>query len=476
MDPQAAIGLVHRPLARWAAARGAVLAIRDGSSALTFEQLWRAVQQRAAELTSQRAPATVFVDDRLPVIGRIVDFLGIIASGRCAAVADADWPAQVRMQVFASVSVQAADLSPPGPSTPFYTGFTSGSTGLPKGFRRSHRSWAESFSTCMATFGMDADSPIVAPGAFSHSLFLFGMLLGLWSGAGVVVQTRFSAARLLRLLPSAGPVCLVAVPSQLALLLAMARHRGLPPVTAVRQVLISGARWMRDRTPELQALFPRARIIEFYGASETSFVAWMDADAAAPPEVVGRPFANVKIEIRGQDPGDAHGLIFVRSPMLFMDYVGVGADGTQALWDGDWLSVRDMGRLDAEGRLCLAGRQNRMIVTCGKNLFPEEVEEVLTAFPGLAAASVHGTTDDARGVSVAAIIRHAPDAAAKPTAKQLSDWCRQRLQAYKVPRRFHLCDDWPLTAGGKTDHHKLGLSLLRETHAIGRLPCLQALR
>jgi acyl-CoA synthetase (AMP-forming)/AMP-acid ligase II len=104
-------------------------------------------------------------------------------------------------------------------------------------------------------------------------------------------------------------------------------------------------------------------------------------------QAVGRPFSNVELSIRptGSDAaenalaehGTSHasdGLIYIRSPMLFMDYVGDAHDATAVLRDGDWLSVRDMGHIDERGMLCLAGRQSRMIVTQGKNLFPEEVE------------------------------------------------------------------------------------------------------
>lgn len=122
---------------------------------------------------------------------------------------------------------------------------------------------------------------------------------------------------------------------------------------------------MRERTPELRELFPCARIIEFYGASETSFIAWMEADEHAPPQVVGKPFGNVQIGIRNPRESDGAGLIYVRSPMLFMDYAAGATDATSALRDGEWLSVRDLGRLDEAGRLHLLGRENRMIVTQG---------------------------------------------------------------------------------------------------------------
>jgi len=461
--------LVHAPLAHWASVRGDAAAISDGSNSLTFAELNAAVQQRAAALSQSQAPATVLVDDNATSIHQLVEFLAVISSGRCAAMADPDWPAALRETMREQISQRPSALSKLAehqsisPTTPFYIGFTSGSTGMPKGFRRHHRSWTESFRVCVDTFGPDAASGILSPGRSSHSLFLFGMLLGLWTGAGVVVQEQFSASRALDTLRQGHTPCLIAVPSQLMLMIELAARHAIAPIEATRLIMISGARWARHRTAELQALFPQARIVEFYGASETSFIAWMEADVSAPPQVVGRPFDNVEIDIRDAQAPGGSGLIFVRSPMLFMDYIGAKkelvADATAAIRDDDWLSVRDIGHLDAQGRLCLAGRQNRMITTQGKNLFPEELESVLTAHPGIAKASVQGIPDVLRGMKVVAVVQLTEAHAGELHSAELSAWCRGKLEAYKAPKRYFVCDGWPLTTSGKTDHAALALRL-----------------
>jgi long-chain acyl-CoA synthetase len=453
--------LVHAPLAHWAQTRAHVVAMDDGHQQLTFAQLHDAVVQHAEILIRQHAPATIFVDDQHSIIDQMVTFMGIIYSGRCAAVSDPDWPNPVREGVrheLGTALTVPSFLNNATPTTPFYIGFTSGSTGVPKGFRRHHQSWTESLRVCLDTFGPDAARCVMAPGRFSHSLFLFGMVLGLWSGAGVVVQERFSTTRLMETLRSGRTPCLVAVPSQLLLMLELATRRQLLPIEGVRLILISGARWMRDRTEALQALFPKARIVEFYGASETSFMAWMDADASAPPHAVGKPFSNVEVDIRQPQPPLGTGQIFVRSPMLFTDYVGAASDHTAAVRDGEWLSVRDMGYLDAQGYLCMVGRENRMVVTQGKNLFPEEVESVLLSCATVSQASVLGVPDAIRGQQVVAIVCTANEADA-PSTKMLIELCRKQLESYKVPKRFFVCDDWPMTASGKTDHPALAKQL-----------------
>lgn len=469
--------LVHAPLAHWAHTRAQVVAMDDGHTQLTFAQLHAAVVQHADTLIQQQAPATVFVDDQLSIIKQMVAFMGIIHSGRCAAVSDPDWPSTVRDSVqreLGTALTEPSQIQTATPTSPFYIGFTSGSTGMPKGFRRHHQSWTESLRVCLDTFGPDAASCVMAPGRFSHSLFLFGMVLGLWCGAGVVVQERFSGPRLLDTLRSGCTPCLVAVPSQLLLMLELAARRQLAPIDGVRLILISGARWMRDRTEALQALFPKARIVEFYGASETSFMAWMDADTSAPPHAVGKPFSNVEIDIRQPQPPLGTGQIFVRSPMLFIDYVGTANDHTNAVRDGEWLSVRDMGYIDSLGYLCLVGRENRMVVTQGKNLFPEEVESVLLSTPAVVQASVLGLPDTIRGQQVVAIVCVSKEAA-DVSVRTLADLCRSKLESYKVPKRFFVCTDWPMTASGKTDHPTLAQHMQVHLHDEKAPSCLRPL-
>jgi acyl-CoA synthetase (AMP-forming)/AMP-acid ligase II len=126
--------------------------------------------------------------------------------------------------------------------------------------------------------------------------------------------------------------------------------------------------------------------------------------------------------------------------------------------EGEWLSVRDMGYIDAQGYLCLVGRENRMVVTQGKNLFPEEVESVLLSSAEVTQASVLGVPDAIRGQQVVAIVS-VSNASKNVSAHALAELCRAQLESYKVPKRFFACTDWPMTANGKTDHPALAQKL-----------------
>jgi len=528
--------LVHGPLLRWAHEhpdRPAIIQDAHGSHArqLDFSQLLRAVEERSAAPTGRVLGSNVLLTSTADPLALLIDFLAVIRTGRCAAVADPDWPTEVHARMEAALrdmgDQSPAPSPPPTPETPFYIGFTSGSTGLPKGFRRHHHSWAETFRITLETFGPVAGGRVLAPGRMSHSLFLFGALLGLWSGGGTSLQSRFSAGRTLATLADGSCPVMVSVPSQLLMLLTAARRRRIGPIPQLKLLLISGARWAHENTAPLQALFPQARIITFYGASETSYVSWMQATPDAPPQAVGRPFGNVQVHIGPADtlpqasssgssmlssatttppssppvshtsppasstissaPSDVAspltsgdhadpttrpqpGLIWIRSPMLFIDYVN-GQDATAARRVGEWLTVRDIGWQDAQGNLYLVGRENRMIVTQARNLFPEEVEARLMAHPDISQAAVLGLPDPQRGQVVHAVLmRPSDDGSHAPSMTGSADveapalvpltaapadlvaWCHQALESYKVPRHWWRWQgDWPMTASGKTD-------------------------
>lgn len=483
---EAAETLVHGRLSRWADSHPGRCAIRldaprQPSAESTFGDLHTQIRQQARQLQQQAAPATCLLNPATDPIQQLISFLAIISSGRCAAVPDAEWPDAVHRQIAARIRALPPLASTPaaGPraDSPFYIGFTSGSTGLPKGFRRTHRSWVESFRVSLQDFGSAATGHILAPGRLSHSLFLFGALLGLWSGAGITLQTRFSATQALARLQEGQCPVMMAVPNQLMLMLAHAERRRLRPIEGLQLLLVSGARWAPEQTSALRRLFPAARIISFYGASETSYVSWQDLGEPAGPQAVGRPFSNVQLHIGPHPdtaplPPQAAGLIWVRSPMLFSDYINPD-DHTAALRAGPWLSVRDMGHLDQAGILHLHGRENRMIVTRAMNLFPEEVESRLLAHPAIQQASVHGLADPLRGQRLHAVLQWQAPASSTgvpkqppmptsqaPEPRELARWCHQALESFKTPRHWWLWQgSWPLTASGKTDHRRIARAL-----------------
>lgn len=388
-------------------------------------------------------------------------FLACAVSGRQALVYDTGWPAPYRQAIDAALSPAltvsedwpageaVAFPAPPSPDTPFYVGFTSGSTGLPKGYRRTHKSWIDSFTASAVEFGLGSDDVVMAPGGLSASLHLYGVVHALHIGARAVMMRLFHPRRALKLIEQHNVTALYVTPTQLQMLLEVADK----PLQSLRKLMISGAKWRPETRAATIRLFPNAAIAEFYGASETSFITVAHSSENIPLGSVGRAVHGVRLRIRdahGRDlPTGEAGAIWVGSTMLFQNYACGGGDEIQR--DGDFMTVGDHGRLDENGFLYLHGREKRMLVTSGLNVYPEEVEAVLASLPGIDEAVVFGLPDELRGVELFAVLRGPFEEAA------LRANCRRLLPAAKIPRRFIALEDWPRTAGGKAD-----LTALRE--------------
>ena len=217
--------LVHDCIAHWAQVQPQAVALASECEQLTFAQLHQRVQAQAAQWgqsACEQAAPTVLLPLHLGVVEGLVQFLAVLVSGRCAAIGDAAWPPAIAQSVQAAVAALPPYRAAAPDLMPFYIGFTSGSSGQPKGFRRHHRSWVESFAITAQTFGAQLTGPVLAPGRISHSLFLFAAMLGLWTGRGARVQEKFSAETTWAQLQQAPGSTLVAVPSQLLLLMQMA--------------------------------------------------------------------------------------------------------------------------------------------------------------------------------------------------------------------------------------------------------------
>ncbi|ANW00172.1 AMP-binding protein [Bradyrhizobium icense] len=414
-------------------------------------------------------------------------FLAIARAGREALVLDPDSPAATSRAILAQLSpalivsfdarfagetiVLADPLLPfaqvasvlgaptdpglvcePDALTPFYVGFTSGSTGFPKGYRRHHRSWTESFRHDAIEFGITADDVILAPGTLTHSLFLYALVHGLNVGARVILCRRFRPDATARLIESEQATVLYGVPTQLQTTIKAA---GVVPLASMRWILSSGAKWPVGEREALRCLFPNARFAEFYGASETSFMTVAKADEGSPVTSVGRAFSGAVVTIRDRAgrclPAEKAGYVFVESPFLFMNYAC--GEASDLLRHGDAMSVGDIGFLDSQDFLHLVGRASRKIVTSGKNVYPEEIERVLERHPGIAFAAVLGAPDSSRGERLVALVHLRADVSL--AASQLISHLRDVLPLYKVPRVYANVPDWPLTRSGKTDFNGL---------------------
>jgi malonyl-CoA/methylmalonyl-CoA synthetase len=171
---------------------------------------------------------------------------------------------------------------------------------------------------------------------------------------------------------------------------------------------------------------------------------------------LGRPLPGVSVRIvargdsgrvRVMPPGE-HGEVEARGPSVFAGYWRQPEATAAVLRDG-WLSTGDLGALEPDGTLRLLGRSRELILCGGFNVYPAEVEAVLDAHPDVLESAVFGLPDADLGERVAAAVVPAPGVDAQGLADRLLAHCRERLAAYKCPRRIAAVRSLPRNALGK---------------------------
>jgi long-chain acyl-CoA synthetase len=331
----------------------------------------------------------------------------------------------------------------------FYVGFTSGTTGMPKGFRRSHGSWLASFAGLHAEFAIGPADRVMALGPFSQSTAVFALAHAVHCGAAFIVPNSFQPGSAARRARNLGATVIYGTPHHLQLMAEAVEAGAAEPMPRVRLLLSGGGAWNDDDADELARAFPDALVCGFYGASELSFVTLARADELLPAGSVGRAFPGVEITVRdaggGVLPLGQRGYVCASSAQAFSGYaVGKG----RLLRAGTALSVGDVGWLDKEGFLYLCGRLDRMLVINGRNVHPEDVEAALMACTGVDEALVFGV-DRNGSMRLVALLSASADADLHASA--LLAHLRTWLPAYLLPRQFALPEQWLRTVSGKTD-------------------------
>jgi long-chain acyl-CoA synthetase len=345
--------------------------------------------------------------------------------------------------------IGAPDQPPPAlHDQPVIETLTSGSTGQPRRILRTQASWTASFAV-NAGFGIGPGARVATLGRLIHSLSLYGAVEGLHLGAEVHLIDGLRPDRQRKALMTRRISHLYATPAQLRLLV-----EGEGACPDLQLVLVGGSKLDPALRAAVAAMAPSALVREFYGAAEASFITLADDDT--PEGSVGRAYPGVEIRV-------VAGEVWVRSPYLFLGYAssivpphqsalpsplgGEGqGEGTSATrWRGGWLSVGEVGRLE-NGYLYLRGRAGRMVTVADQNVFPEEIEALIEAQPGIRRAAVLPVADARRGNVLIALVQG--DAAVETTVLAM---LRRQLGPLKSPKALIWLKDWPTLPSGKTD-------------------------
>jgi fatty-acyl-CoA synthase len=341
----------------------------------------------------------------------------------------------------------------------WYLLYTSGTTGTPKGV--------------IYTFGMAVANlvnigtaiDLASTDTTANFLPLFHTaginlhtLPTLLTGGRVVILPGFDADAVVALLEGRRLNTFFAVPTVYQALADHPRFASAP-LDHVRH-------WGCGGAPLPDALAARCRDIGIrvcngMGMTETGPTAFLAAPADAWDRIgsVGKPQLLVRariVDAQGREVPDGEvGDLHFAGPAVTPGYWNDGQATCAAFTEDGWLRSGDLARRDPDGLFYIAGRRKEMYISGGENVFPAEVENVLSAHPCITAAAVVPAPHPRWGEVGRAFIQLSAGSD-RPREAELQAFCRTRLAAYKVPQSFEFVPDLPRTAAGKVQKHLLG--------------------
>jgi acyl-CoA synthetase (AMP-forming)/AMP-acid ligase II len=358
----------------------------------------------------------------------------------------------IRAVTIPFLAVSNRPLDPePGPTAIYL--HTAGTTGVPKRVSLTERVLDARAELLRRLIGIGPDDRYATGSPLHHIGGLGNVLVALTAGASVIPTTRFSFDWWRNLKQLDATHCLL-VPSMIEMLLSEGLLDAVPLKT-----LISGASPITvEALRRVLDVLPDVAMVSLYGQTEGSPITSLDPDdhrlaAVKNPDVlatVGRPVSGLHLQI---DEPDAAGIGEVCAAAAHLS--GQAADG--------WLHTGDLGVVDAAGYLHLCGRRHDMVVRGGENVYPLEVENVLSAHPAVAAVGVVGVPDARLGETLAAFIVPI-DSARPPRPEELSSFARVKLAGFKIPQYWYTVAELPLNSAGKVVRAQLRDSYLKRQH------------
>jgi acyl-CoA synthetase (AMP-forming)/AMP-acid ligase II len=279
----------------------------------------------------------------------------------------------------------------------------------------------------------------------------------LMMGGKIVFQERFDPEASLRAVQDERCTMLGGVPTMLQMQLDHPRF-GQFDLSSLELVAWGGAAMPLDGITRLQRVC--GRLLSLYGLTETSanIVFGDEQDGLERlAQSIGRPDRRVLCRVvddLGQvcEPG-IQGELQFKSDFFFLGYWNRELETREAFTDDGWLKTGDLGSMQADGLLVLAGRRSEMYKSGGYSIHPREIEMVLEDLPEVALAAVVGVPDALfQEVGHAFVVAEAGAAVSEAV---LRETCRARLANYKVPKHFTVCAALPMLPVGKVDRSTL---------------------
>ncbi|MGI5270070.1 class I adenylate-forming enzyme family protein [Nonomuraea sp. CA-218870] len=340
---------------------------------------------------------------------------------------------------------------------PFCVTYTSGTTGRPKGVVISHRSRSLTFYCSALEWGLGAGRVSVAVAPMYHGAgFAFGYA-PVYTGGTVTMLRKWDPEALLRVVERDRARSVFLVPTHAQMLRALDEGKlAGHDLSSLDTLYFNAAALPWTLKQWVMEAFPACGVHELYGSTEAGIVTNLrPVDQRRKPGSVGHAWYMTELRVvdatgRPVGPGEP-GELFSRSPFLMNGYHDDPAATAECTTEDGFLTCGDIVVRDEEGFVHVVDRKKDMIISGGLNIYPREIEDVLSEHGAVAEAAVVGTPSEQWGEEVMAyvVLRRGAEAAAESLFPELEAHCRAGLAGYKVPRRWQVIPELPRNAGGK---------------------------
>lgn len=346
--------------------------------------------------------------------------------------------------------------------------YSSGTTGLPKGIAQTFEGRALQWIN-LGGFGLNADARVLQTVGLASSLGLSGLFSAWWWGGCCYIMSKFSADQSVRILSEEGANVAFLAPATLIRIIEtpdfVQKVRGKPCVK-----ICSGAPISASQKRLVVETWP-GPFYEIYGQTETAPVSVLPVHATPADKLgtVGRPLPGIIVRILDEDGEildvDEEGEIAVHSPTVMAGYQGFAENEASTYWlDGEgrrFVRTGDVGRFDGEGYLWLCDRKKDMIISGGYNVFPADIEKILSGHPAIFEAAVIGCPSKKWGETPVAIVTL--QSGATIGADELRDWANDQLGAVQRVAAVRIVSELPSGALGKILKRQLRAEVINLT-------------
>ena len=325
---------------------------------------------------------------------------------------------------------------------------TSGTTGTPKGATRHAPPTLAPIGGVLSSVPFKAGEVTALPSPMFHALGYLHATIAMTLGSTLVLHRRFKPAVVLSDVATHQVTAIVVVPVMLSRMLdALEAMPTKPDLSNLRIIFVSGSQLGAElATRAMKDIGPV--VYNLYGSTEIAFVSIArPQDLKKNPATVGPMVKGVRVKILDDSGGEVStgkvGRIFVGNFFPFEGYTG---GGNKEIIDG-LMSSGDVGYFDADGLLYVSGRDDEMIVSGGENVFPAEVEDLISGHPEIIEATAIGVEDKDFGQRLRAFVMLKDGATL--TEDAIKDYVRNHLARYKVPREVIFVAELPRNPTGK---------------------------